>query len=105
MGLHSYTVILCRAHCEQVHALFREGSERSCLGVGPELEVPAYGCEDHFQELDTAEHSWECIAELLQGSYTNDILCDVGMPIIHRGDFYITSSTCPSVKPPKVMHA
>ena len=74
------------------------------FGVGPELEVPAYGCEDHFQELDTAEHSWECIAELLRGSYTNDILCDVGMPIIHRGDFFIISSTCPSLKPPKAMH-
>lgn len=53
--------------------------------AGPELEVPAYGCEDHFQELDTAEHSWECIAELLRGKHTHDILCDVGMPIIHRG--------------------
>jgi hypothetical protein len=30
--------------------------------VGPELEVPGYGCEDHFLELDTVEHSWECIA-------------------------------------------
>ena len=31
------------------------------------------------------EHSWECIAELLRGGHTEDILCDVGMPIIHRG--------------------
>lgn len=30
--------------------------------VGPELEVPGYGCEDHFLEQDTIEHSWECIA-------------------------------------------
>ena len=33
--------------------------------VGPELELPGYGCEDHFQELDTVEHCWECIAGLL----------------------------------------
>lgn len=26
--------------------------------VGPELEVPGYGCEDHFLEQDTVEHSW-----------------------------------------------
>ncbi len=55
------------------------------IAAGPELEVPAYGCEDHFQELDTAEHSWECIAELLRGNHTHDILCDIGMPVIHRG--------------------
>jgi hypothetical protein len=29
--------------------------------VGPELEVPGYGCEDHFLELDTMEHSWEAV--------------------------------------------
>ena len=37
--------------------------------MGPELEVPGYGCEDHFNELDTVEHSWEVLAvrsELLQ---------------------------------------
>lgn len=33
-----------------------------CMQVGPELELPGYGCEDHFQELDTVEHCWECIA-------------------------------------------
>ena len=27
--------------------------------VGPELEIPGYGCEDHFFELDTVDHSWE----------------------------------------------
>jgi NAD+ synthase (glutamine-hydrolysing) len=53
--------------------------------LGPELEIPAYGCEDHFQEMDTMEHSWECVAELLRGGHTADILCDVGMPVIHRG--------------------
>ena len=34
------------------------------MQVGPELELPGYGCEDHFQELDTVEHCWECIAGL-----------------------------------------
>jgi hypothetical protein len=33
-----------------------------CAQVGPELEVCGYGCEDHFNELDTVEHSWEALA-------------------------------------------
>ncbi len=54
----------------------------------PELEVPGYGCEDHFQELDTIQHSWEALAELLAGGATRGILCDVGVPVIHRGVRY-----------------
>ena len=38
--------------------------------MGPELEIPGYGCEDHFQEMDTVEHSWECLTELLTGKRT-----------------------------------
>jgi NAD+ synthase (glutamine-hydrolysing) len=56
--------------------------------VGPELEIPGYGCEDHFNEHDTVEHSWECIAELLRGGHTDGIVCDVGMPVMHRGVRY-----------------
>ncbi|GAX84189.1 hypothetical protein CEUSTIGMA_g11612.t1 [Chlamydomonas eustigma] len=56
--------------------------------VGPELEVPGYGCEDHFFELDTVQHSWECVAELLKDETTHGILCDVGLPVIHRGVLY-----------------
>ncbi len=40
------------------HTHLRHGSTQ----VGPELEIPGYGCEDHFLELDTIEHSWECLA-------------------------------------------
>ena len=43
----------------------------ACLQVGPELEIPGYGCEDHFQEMDTVEHSWECLTELLTGKRTS----------------------------------
>lgn len=50
--------------------------------------MPGYGCEDHFQELDTIQHSWECLAELLAGDATHGILCDVGVPVIHRGVRY-----------------
>ncbi len=56
--------------------------------LGPELEIPGYGCEDAFLEGDTLRHSWECLAELLAGDLTHDILCDVGMPVMHQNVRY-----------------
>ncbi|PHJ14643.1 glutamine-dependent nad(+) synthetase protein, partial [Cystoisospora suis] len=50
----------------------------------PELEIPGYGCEDHFLELDTVNHSWEVLAELLSSDLTDGILCDIGIPALHR---------------------
>ena len=56
--------------------------------LGPELEIPGYGCEDHFLEGDTFLHSWECLAEILRGDLTTDILCDIGMPVMHKNVRY-----------------
>jgi NAD+ synthase (glutamine-hydrolysing) len=56
--------------------------------LGPELEIPGYGCEDHFLEEDTCLHSWECLAELLKGDLTKDILCDIGVPVMHKNVRY-----------------
>ncbi len=56
--------------------------------LGPELELTGYGCEDHFLEADTLRHAWEALAELLAGDDTDGILCDVGMPVLHRGVRY-----------------
>ena len=56
--------------------------------LGPELEIPGYGCQDAFLEGDTLRHSWECLAELLSGDLTDDILCDIGMPVLHQGVRY-----------------
>ncbi|KAF8062623.1 glutamine-dependent NAD(+) synthetase [Scenedesmus sp. PABB004] len=56
--------------------------------VGPELEVCGYGCEDHFYELDTVNHAWEVLAELVRSGATAGLLVDVGMPVIHRGVLY-----------------
>ena len=47
--------------------------------VGPELEITAYSCEDHFLENDTYVHAWEAVLELLQNDTTDGILCDMGM--------------------------
>ncbi|MFT5194827.1 MAG: NAD+ synthase (glutamine-hydrolyzing) [Candidatus Promineifilaceae bacterium] len=52
--------------------------------LGPELEIPGYGCEDAFLEGDTLQHSWEVLAEILKSDLTHNIVCDIGMPIMHK---------------------
>jgi len=56
--------------------------------TGPELEVCGYSCQDHFYEGDTLLHSWEVFARLLSSPATRGILCDVGMPVMHRNVTY-----------------
>ncbi|CAL8069839.1 unnamed protein product [Calicophoron daubneyi] len=60
--------------------------------LGPELELSGYGCEDHFHELDTFSHSWECLANILHETSINpdlmDIICDIGMPVLLAGVAY-----------------
>ncbi len=56
--------------------------------LGPELEVPGYGCQDSFLEGDTLRHSWEVLAQILDSDLTDDILCDIGMPVMHKNVRY-----------------
>ena len=56
--------------------------------LGPELEIPGYGCNDHFLESDTFLHSWETLACLLENPVCQDIMVDVGMPVMHRNVRY-----------------
>lgn len=56
--------------------------------TGPELEICGYGCEDHFYELDTLLHCWESVSIILNSDITDDILCDIGMPVEHRNVRY-----------------
>ncbi|KXZ51564.1 hypothetical protein GPECTOR_12g527 [Gonium pectorale] len=76
---------------ERIKDSIRQAKARGATyRVGPELEVPGYGCEDHFLELDTVSHSWEVLAALISDpeDLTRGILVDVGMPVIHRGVMY-----------------
>ncbi|KAK0528643.1 glutamine-dependent NAD(+) synthetase [Tilletia horrida] len=67
----------------------RVAKERGArLRVGPELEVPGYGCFDHFLEGDTELHSWQVLCEILQSDATKGIICDIGMPVQHRSSLY-----------------
>lgn len=56
--------------------------------TGPELELCGYSCEDHFLESDTLLHSWETLLEILISPIAEDMLIDVGMPVMHRNVTY-----------------
>ena len=56
--------------------------------LGSELEITSYGCEDHYYENDTITHSWQVLAELLKLEETKHMICDVGMPVIHKSVRY-----------------
>ncbi|KAM4848482.1 glutamine-dependent NAD(+) synthetase isoform X3 [Urocitellus parryii] len=56
--------------------------------LGPELEICGYGCWDHYYESDTLLHSLQVLAALLVSPVTQDIICDVGMPVMHRNVRY-----------------
>ncbi len=56
--------------------------------LGPELEITGYSCEDHFLEEDTLRHSWESLTQIIIGGYTDGILCDIGMPVMHKSVRY-----------------
>eukprot|EP00762_Andalucia_godoyi_P005025 ANDGO_01440.mRNA.1 Glutamine-dependent NAD(+) synthetase len=67
----------------------REAKRRGAsYRIGPELELSGYGCEDHFLEPDTYEHSWESLAAIMATDATDGILCDIGMCVIHRSVRY-----------------
>ncbi|XP_073832573.1 NAD synthetase [Musca autumnalis] len=56
--------------------------------TGPELEVCGYSCEDHFREPDTYLHSWEVLLEIMMSPICENMLIDVGMPVMHRNVAY-----------------
>lgn len=72
----------------------RAKEEGAVIRIGPELEIPGYGCEDHFLEQDTVAHSWECLKDLLVGDWTDNILCSIGMPVIHQSVRYNCQVFC-----------
>ncbi|XP_069966450.1 glutamine-dependent NAD(+) synthetase [Bactrocera oleae] len=60
----------------------------ACYRTGPELEITGYSCEDHFFEPDTYLHSWEVLLEIMLSPLCENMLIDVGMPVMHRNVAY-----------------
>ena len=56
--------------------------------TGQELEICGYSCSDHFYESDTFLHSWEVLGRIISHPSCQDILCDVGMPVMHKNVAY-----------------
>ena len=70
------------------HSITLARQQHSRFRTGPELELSGYGCEDHYYEADTLLHSWQALLQLLTGDWTDDMLVDVGMPLLHKGVRY-----------------
>lgn len=84
-------------HCNMKNikdSISRAKRAGAVIRLGPELEITGYGCEDHFLELDTVTHAWECLKELLLGDWTDDILCSFGMPVIKGSERYNCQVLC-----------
>ncbi|XP_051119026.1 glutamine-dependent NAD(+) synthetase-like isoform X2 [Andrographis paniculata] len=75
-------------------SISRAKAAGAVIRLGPELEITGYGCEDHFLELDTVNHAWECLKELVLGDWTDGILCSFGMPIIKDSERYNCQVLC-----------
>ena len=92
----------------------------AAVRVGPELEIPGYGCLDHFLEGehssvcitddvscdlvgDTVLHSWEVLANILSADKTTDIVCDIGMYVPSRPTLLLLVKNTHMVHRP-VMH-
>lgn len=85
-----FTGNLERIH-ESVIKCRRQGAR---YRMGPELELCGYGCEDHFFEIDTITHSWESLVRLLELGDSDDLLLDVGLPVMHKGARYNVRVFC-----------
>jgi len=84
-----------KGNLERIVASIREAKAAGCtFRTGPELEITGYGCEDHFLELDTFMHAWESLATILSSDLTDGILCDIGMPVMHRNVAYNCRVIC-----------
>ncbi|XP_058225335.1 glutamine-dependent NAD(+) synthetase isoform X2 [Rhododendron vialii] len=75
-------------------SITRAKQSGAVIRLGPELEITGYGCEDHFLELDTVAHGWECLKDILLSDWTDGILCSFGMPVIRGSERYNCQVLC-----------
>eukprot|EP00039_Didymoeca_costata_P032980 m.40185 g.40185 ORF g.40185 m.40185 type:complete len:696 (-) comp9635_c0_seq2:197-2284(-) len=74
---------------QRIEKSIQQAKKLNCkFRTGPELEICGYGCNDHFLEPDTFQHSQEVLTEIISNPENRDILVDVGMPVIHKGVRY-----------------
>ena len=79
----------------RVQASIQEAKAAGCtFRTGPELELTGYGCEDYFHEQDTFNHALDSLAVILSSDLTYGILCDIGLPLMHRNVAYNCRVVC-----------
>lgn len=66
-----------------LEAVRKAKKDGSSLIITPELSICGYSCLDAFLEKDTTLHSWEVLRDLIEHDDCQDILLDVGMPVLH----------------------
>lgn len=71
-----------------IESIRRAKAEGASFRTGPELEVTGYGCLDHYLESDTYLHSWEMLAQIISHEDCQDIMLDIGMPVMHKSVKY-----------------
>ena len=71
-----------------ITSILEAKSKGARLRLGPELELSGYGCEDHFLEPDLVTHCWEALALVIDSGACEDIICDIGMPVLHKSVLY-----------------
>ncbi|KFM68177.1 putative glutamine-dependent NAD(+) synthetase, partial [Stegodyphus mimosarum] len=78
-----------KGNYERIRESIRVAKEKGArYRGGPELEVTGYSCGDHFYESDTFLHSWEVVSRLIEDPICEDIIVDVGMPVMHKNIAY-----------------
>ncbi|EMR10229.1 NAD+ synthetase [Pneumocystis murina B123] len=76
-------------NCDRIiRSIIEAKKHGAILRIGPELEITGYGCYDHFLENDTYTHSWEMLCRILSSNDTQDIIIDIGMPVMHQNKRY-----------------
>lgn len=85
-GLYFSNQVVSRQETEEQYTdLVQNWKSRMCYVMlahhvfsGP-INHSGYGCADHFLENDTIHHSFEVLAELMNATETQNLICDVGM--------------------------
>lgn len=71
-----------------IQSIVEAKAQNAIFRTGPELEITGYGCLDYFLESDTYQASWDMWSQIVTDERCQDILLDIGLPIIHNSVRY-----------------
>ena len=71
-----------------IASIVKAKKQGATFRLGPELGYAATPAKATSKELDTYWYGRQSLAAILDSDVTDDILCDIGMPLIHDGVKY-----------------